>query len=246
MSGSGAARTPRIMNPLWIISLFLGVSELAVSVAATQSDGWVRSLFATFAVTFPTGVAGLFFAILWKRPFVLYAPGDFPRHIPVSAFVDAMRSSASLNVKMVESMVSSAVEAVLPTLQQASLSEGDPAHLTSSAVEEAAVAVRRAIEENSVYISLRGIDADQLGGIAIPVFDSTTVSDLLNQIWFHIADYVPAYSYGHDWELLHAGPNETNQSIVSSPAPFKPDSRLLVKVGIRKGDTLAATRLRSK
>ncbi len=237
MPSPTSARTPRVMNPLWIISLFLGISELTVGAAATQSSGWVQSIFALFAVIFPAGVAGLFFAVLWKRPFVLYAPGDFPRHTPVSAFVEAMRSSSSVNVKMIESMVRSAVEAIAPALQE---SPQASTHELTSVIDEAVVAARREFEENSIYVSLRAVDPDRFGGVAIPIIEQSTVSDLLNEIWFHISDYVPPYTYGDRWELVYRDSAGIDRSLRSSPAPGRPDKRLLGDVGLHTRDRVAA------
>ncbi|MEU9240174.1 hypothetical protein [Streptomyces sp. NPDC048385] len=53
-----------MLNPLWIISLFLGLSETTVGIAAALSNGWVQGALAVFAVTFPVLVSGAFFSIL--------------------------------------------------------------------------------------------------------------------------------------------------------------------------------------
>lgn len=86
---------PRVLNPLWIIALFLGLSETTVGIAAALSSGWVQGLLAVFAVAFPVLVSAVFFFILWQRPEVLYAPGDFPEHVSINTYVDGMRRRAA-------------------------------------------------------------------------------------------------------------------------------------------------------
>src|SRR3954451_22299629 len=101
MGGSGAP-SPRNLNPLWIISLFLGLSEVTSGVAATQVDGASRASFTLFAIIFPSGVAIAFFAILWRKPQVLYAPRDFPKHLDARAYVQAMQSAAATKQEAME------------------------------------------------------------------------------------------------------------------------------------------------
>src|SRR4051794_37702549 len=91
--GRAARATPRVMNPLWIISLFLGLAEVVAGIVATQVTGWVQGLLALFVVLFPTGVAAAFFLVVWHRPLNLYAPKDFSGAVKPSDFAAAVGSS---------------------------------------------------------------------------------------------------------------------------------------------------------
>ncbi|GII67227.1 hypothetical protein Skr01_73120 [Sphaerisporangium krabiense] len=90
MPSRSAGPPSRQPNPLWIISLFLGTAEVTMGVAASRASGWAQGLFAVFSIAFPVGVAAAFFAILWKKPYVLYAPRDFGGRANVGEFVAAM------------------------------------------------------------------------------------------------------------------------------------------------------------
>jgi hypothetical protein len=65
------------MTPLWIISLFVGLSETVLGVAATQITGNLQVALVWFVMLFPLGCAAAFFAILWFRPWVFYAPSEY-------------------------------------------------------------------------------------------------------------------------------------------------------------------------
>jgi hypothetical protein len=87
------------MNPLWIISIFLGLTEAAAIAASIQSQGWIAGLYAIFSVLFAVAIATAFFWTLWRKPVVLYAPRDFSGHTSITTYVEAMngpRSSTEL------------------------------------------------------------------------------------------------------------------------------------------------------
>ncbi len=78
------------ITPLVIISLFLGLTEIAMTVASTQFSGLAQVSMIVFAIAFPLLIAGLFFWTLWNRPFVLYPPTDY-KETDVTTFVKAMQ-----------------------------------------------------------------------------------------------------------------------------------------------------------
>ncbi|MFG2045460.1 BTAD domain-containing putative transcriptional regulator [Dactylosporangium sp. NPDC048998] len=145
--------------------------------------------------------------------------------------------ASSVDAHMLELMVKSAVEAAAPLIQRQAQIDSEQ---LNRAIEGAVVAVRREFEDNAVYVSLSGIDPDRLGGIAIPVHDGSTVSDLLNEVWFRIADYVPAYTYGETWELAKSDASGTRRIIEALPPPGVPDVRKLKEVGVVGTDRLVA------
>lgn len=85
-------RRPGAMTPLWVISLFLSLTEVVLGVAATQTTGKVQIALVAFVIAFPIAVASAFFITLWSRPQVLYAPGDYGEIRP-SEFVTALQNA---------------------------------------------------------------------------------------------------------------------------------------------------------
>ncbi len=79
----------RPMTPLWIVSLFLTLTETVLGVAVTQTVGGVQVALTVFVLGFPLAVAAAFFLILWSRPWVFYSPGEYG-DTDVGRYVDAL------------------------------------------------------------------------------------------------------------------------------------------------------------
>lgn len=73
----GTASKERRLTPLWIISLFVGLTEAVLAAAVTQTTGSVQIALAGFVMFFPLLIAAAFFAVLWNRPWVFYAPSEY-------------------------------------------------------------------------------------------------------------------------------------------------------------------------
>ena len=88
--------TIRTMTPLWVISLFVSLTEAVTGIAVTQATGGIQIALTTFVIAFPVLVASAFFAILWNRPYVLYPPTEFATGVDVTKYVGAMKSKVEV------------------------------------------------------------------------------------------------------------------------------------------------------
>ena len=79
------------MTPLWVIALFVSLTEVVTGIAVTQANGSVQVALTVFVIAFPVLVASAFFAVLWHRPYVFYPPTEFGAATDVEKFVGAMR-----------------------------------------------------------------------------------------------------------------------------------------------------------
>lgn len=84
------------VTPLWVISLFLSLTEVVTGIALTKASGGVQVALIAFVLIFPLLVATAFFIILWFRPYVLYPPADFGGGADVTSFVRAMTTPPPL------------------------------------------------------------------------------------------------------------------------------------------------------
>lgn len=66
-----------INNPLTIVAIFAGLSEVAGTAALAVVDKTLQQTFIWFVMGFPFALLALFFATLNFNPVVLYAPSDF-------------------------------------------------------------------------------------------------------------------------------------------------------------------------
>lgn len=68
---------PRVNNPLTVIAIFAGLSEIAMTTSLGLLQGEAQFWFMWFAGGFPTFIAIGFFLVLIFRPALLYAPSDW-------------------------------------------------------------------------------------------------------------------------------------------------------------------------
>ncbi len=81
---------PSKLSPLWVISLFVSLTEVVTGIAVTQATNGIQIALTSFVILFPLLVASAFFIILWNRPYVFYPPNEFANGVDVSKYVEAM------------------------------------------------------------------------------------------------------------------------------------------------------------
>ncbi|WP_395593307.1 hypothetical protein AB4P93_22730 [Pseudomonas sp. B26140] len=93
----------RTMTPLWVISLFLGLTETILGVGVIQTGGGVQIALASFVIVFPAVIAGVFFLILWFKPYVLYSPFEFDSAADAATYIEAISKAAKkIDDKVIE------------------------------------------------------------------------------------------------------------------------------------------------
>lgn len=226
------------LNPLWIVSLFLGVAEATMGIAATQVDGWVQGLFAVFSVLFPVAVATAFFAVLWNRPYVLYAPADYAGHTGVKEFVDAVSLPAERSMGAVESSLRAAVE-------EAAASRIDLPGERDALVEQVVASTRDGVRRREITIDLFSLG--MRSPLVIAPTPDTTVDELLNTVYFTINHRVDPYTYGISWLLRSERSGTLYSAMGTAWAQLQDrgefDERRLASAGIHPGAELAVVPL---
>lgn len=101
---------PRSLTPLWVISLFVSLSEATLGVAATQTAGAIQITLTIFVVLFPVLIAAGFFAVLWWKPYAFYPPSEYGRHVGVDQYIQAMSGASHPIVKETKDMQAEDVE----------------------------------------------------------------------------------------------------------------------------------------
>ena len=85
------------LTPLWVISLFLSMTEVVTGIAVTQATGGVQAALTVFVIIFPLLVGSAFFAVLWNRPYVFYPPTEFGGGTNVAEYVRALGGAAPID-----------------------------------------------------------------------------------------------------------------------------------------------------
>lgn len=87
----------KALTPLWVVSLFVTLTEITLSIAVARTQGGVQVALTWFVIVFPVFVAASFFAILWTKPWVFYSPKEYGR-TDASAFIQALRGPPKVAV----------------------------------------------------------------------------------------------------------------------------------------------------
>jgi hypothetical protein len=232
------------MNPLWIVSLFLGLAEITVGVVATQVQGWIQGLLAIFATGFPVGIAAAFFAVLWRKPYVFYAPKDYPKHVSAPDYITALQAATVVKQEATETAVLAAIRVAVREAMPADL----PATTAQPRFEAAVEAARHEFSKNLVTVDLTEFSVP-LAEVMIPVSEQMRAADFLNEIWLNIADQIDPFTYGTDWGLreIATGQMLLDKSITGrrQEKAYYTDRRTLKDVGIHGGATFRVVDLRA-
>jgi hypothetical protein len=227
-----------VRNPLTMIAFFLGASEITAGIAATQASGWTQGLLTIFAVAFPPVVGAAFFFILWNRPYVLYAPADYPEHTSVAKFVEAIASNRAREAAAIDASLKSAVESAV---QESSEPSSSPAGAQQDdLVAHALVRAREELVRRSIIVHLGDFATDpETSELRFTPDARSSVADLLNLTYLSIAQFVAPYSYAREWVLEDPATGRTFPEIGTAWArsalkrPY--DDRPLEEVGLLPG-----------
>ncbi|GAA4937098.1 hypothetical protein EV188_11433 [Actinomycetospora succinea] len=249
-ASSAAGNDGPIRNPLWVISLFLGLCEVVAGTVTALTFGLVQIVFAFFVVSFPLLVAGAFFYTLWSRPMVFYAPRDYPDAVEPMAFAKAVNT----RTRQVVEVATDAALASVGGLADSLLSQGAISTDTWTEIE------RESRERVQASMKRKVIDVDfsALGAPRIEEFLVTplsTVASFLDDVWFLLDDdgYLsrfPAHTYGERWVLQDTKTGHIYWEIGGTWAAKdhgnRQDSRSLGAVGVQTGDVLRVVDLNER
>lgn len=88
MANSKSKIQPKSLTPLWIISLFISLTEMVIGMTIFKTTGGIQVALVVFAISFPVLIAFGFFALLWVKPYTFYPPGEFSE-VDVEKYVGA-------------------------------------------------------------------------------------------------------------------------------------------------------------
>lgn len=246
----------RPLTPLWIIALFVSLTETIVGLAVTRSSGAVQLSLTIFSIAFPALVAGAFFLILWHRPHVFYSPSEFQGR-DVAQYVDAMLRRRPAEGTQMYDMIRESVQSALASqetvdLLTKSLTPGaaNSKAKVVKALESIAATTVQKIDDSNFLV----VDLTPLGEPRQPRFayvPRQQVNHFLDTVYFainEISQVVPPYTYEDLWTLRDHKTGKVFKDIGRDWARskgLKEDTRLLSEVGIFPGMLLEAIPLKS-
>src|SRR5690348_15360410 len=84
----------RGLTPLWLFSLFIPLTELAIALAYSRHSKDLPTMVALTAILGTFLISGGFVALLWVKPWHLYSPADY-NGTDVATFISAVRGDIS-------------------------------------------------------------------------------------------------------------------------------------------------------
>jgi hypothetical protein len=232
LNTTGAPGSP---SPLWIIALFIALSEAIAFVAAIGTNGTPQLLFTIFAVAFPLVVLPTFTWLLLKHPGNLYSPAQYTEQTSVESYVGALSRERRDTAAVLKHAASEAVVSVVAS---------DPAQFErrsgTSLRQHVAQTFDQVVHDSSVTVDRSLFDAEDQ--IQIPVTPSTTVGELLDSIFFALSPAVEPYTYGQSWILADANLASLDElgREWATANKRKQDDRSLSEIGVAPGTTLFA------
>lgn len=224
------SKAPASASPLWIIALFIALSEAVAGTAAITTNGAARLIFACFAVAFPVAVFGVFIWLLIKHTPKLYSPSQYSREITPEIYRLGISRADSIFLGR------AVAETVVPLLEDDSEGEDRAAR-----VEQVVRRFEAAVEESSVTVSLLPMKPKSKL-LHFPVNNETKVQALLNEIYFELDQVVEPGTYGKSWVLVDEEGREYADMGISwaDEHNLMGDSRTISEVGIFPGGHFTA------
>jgi hypothetical protein len=226
---------PSTASPLWIIALFIALSEAMAAIAAIATDGLTRLIFACFASLFPLIVLTVFIWMLLKHPGNLYSPAQYTEQTKIEDFVQVLSRANQdrevvLKGAIAEAVVTAKMGESVPTASR------DQDSLREQVVES----IARFVDEASITVDRASI-LEGAAPVQIPVTEETTVGSLLDSIYFTISAAVEPFTYNNSWVLADEdfGVLENMGTEWAEQQGWSRDTRSLNQVGIKPGSRLA-------
>lgn len=225
-------------SPLWIIALFVALSQVTAGSAAIAAEGTVQLIFAIFAVIFPFVVLVAFVCLLLFRPLNLYAPSQYTERTSIGEYAEGLSRQGRDTAAIYRQAVAEAVVAGV-----AGIHDSTPVGI----VEQQAVRTRvterfdDVIERNSVLLD-RSLLIDGAEPVQIPVTADTTADEFLDSVWFNISESVEPYTYNDSWVLAddELAPLREIGTVWARKQGWLGDERRLQDAGIAPGSTYFA------
>jgi hypothetical protein len=224
---------PGYPSPLWIIALFVALSETTAGVASITTDGTIALMFAIFTVVFPLLVLGVFVWLLLEHPGNLYSPWQYTAQTDVQSYSEALSRESRSRGAIFKLAISEALAAGVAAEQE----EPDVAEQVLRA--QVAARFEQVVKESCVTID-RSLLMDGAEPVQIPATPETTVDELLDSVWFSISSAVDPYTYNKSWVLADEDlqPLDEIGTQWAEHHDWQRDERSLDEAGIVPGATL--------
>jgi hypothetical protein len=229
----------KAITPLWIVALFVSLTELVLGVAVTQTQDGIQISLTAFVIIFPVLIATMFFVILWFKPYVFYPPTEFGNQTSVMDYVNAMKGKSLGDTQLhnIEEAIYSAVrsESVISQLSKTLSSQNKEA--IEKNVEQilnniSESAVKKIQEVNFIIINTTPLLKGN-GKIWHEPYDpNELIGTFTDILYFKMRPEIPPFTYGSRWIIKD---QDTGKLFTDLGGSYPNDKRILSEVGIKAG-----------
>ena len=201
--GPSDNRRGRIQNgPIWIIAALLGFADAGLAYVAGVTDGGVQIAVLIFLGLYTCALAGMFFLILWNRPWVLYPPSEY-RSTSVREFVAAMQGDPALAERLAKEVGNElSPEGAFGQKLSDATSDLDPGQRKAvlDVAERTRTAVVDRIRNAVVYVDPSPLKGKGSGKWELVYEPEMPASQFADQVFWRLQPF-PPYAYGTNWAL---------------------------------------------
>src|SRR3990167_7648337 len=101
-----------VKNPLGVIAVFAGISEIAMTTTMLNLQGETQRMFIWFVMLFPILLVGAFFFVLYRKPACLFSPADYQDDTAYLRSIGIAKDIEGLSIKVEQ------LESTVGTLQK--------------------------------------------------------------------------------------------------------------------------------
>jgi hypothetical protein len=245
MNGTRQALIGRkAITPLWVVALFVSLTETVLGIAVTQTQGGIQIALTVFVLVFPILIAVLFFAILFYRPYVFYPPTEFGSQTNVRDYVEAMQRTPRPNDQVyqkIQEVVRATLvsESVISELTKVLSSESNKQiedRIEGILYSASGSAVERIREVGFITINARSV----LKGFQFAIWHehydpNEGVPSFLTRLYSKMSLELHPYTYGKEWVLKD---QQTDKTFFDMGTFYGESDKRLADVGIHAGMTL--------
>ena len=237
-------------GPLYVIGLFLGITQAGLAYVSGETDGVTQALVLGYLALYTASVTALFFTILWRRNWILYPPSEYGNLKPQD-FVSAMQGAEIRAKGLAEHVRQELDDAGSIGRKLTDVANAVPPNQRDTAaalVDEIRSAVVQRIEEAAIVV-----DPSPLKGHGVPMCEIAydprmPVSKLVDHLWWRIQPF-PPYPYGTMWALRDTSSDKVLSDIGPAWAQKHgkgEDDRPISEVGIVGGMVLDVVSAKGK
>lgn len=183
-------------SPLWVIALFVALSQVMAASAALATGGSAQLIFALFAAVFPFVVLAAFVWLLLYRPLNLYAPGQYTEPTGMREFSEIIGRQGRDEVEIYKQAVAEAVVAGVVEDHDVGAGSVD----RQAVLNRVTARFDDVVGQHSVTVD-RSLVIEGAEPVTIPVTAETTADEFLDSVWFNISESVEPYTYNDSWVL---------------------------------------------